>query len=77
MPVIAFMTARMTVSATLTDELGDSAIAFNEPWGAFFRKLFGCAPTEREPGNCQPAAREIDYTLFRKSREAAKKLFDI
>lgn len=64
------------LAAAPVDQLGQAAIAFNEPWGIFFRKLFGCSPNEREPLNCKPANREIDYVSFRKARDAAKKLFE-
>ncbi len=67
----------ITLVSAPSDELGEAAIALNEPWGVFFRKLFGCAPNEREPENCKPANREIDLVSFRKAGDAARKLFEL
>lgn len=57
------------------DQLGIDAIAFNREWGVFFRRLFGCRPNERDPENCQPAARQLDFKSYVKARETAKTLF--
>jgi hypothetical protein len=59
------------------DDFPRRLIAFNEPYATFVRKFLGCQPHEVHIENCSPMRGTLDRHLFSKSREAAKKLFDL
>jgi len=59
----------------------NSVYTFQEHWNVFIRKFNGCPMTGLSEENvkdlCKPMVGTLDYGAFLKSRNAAKKLFDL
>jgi hypothetical protein len=65
-------------AGTQHGDIRDRVIAFETHHDKFVRKLFGC-PSRGDVSveTCKPVRGEIDYSAFRKAREAAKALYGL
>lgn len=60
------------------DEQKARAVAFDEPWGLYVRRLFGCPDQgEMSPETCNLTLGSTAYAEYAKAREQAKRLFDL
>lgn len=67
-----------TAKTSIHDDLRISALEFDRHWDTYIRKLFGCdlkGPTT--PETCLESRATVDYMAFKRSRERAKKVFDL
>jgi len=62
----------------ITDHFVQEVLGFEKHWNPFIRKLFGCpldGPTDA--ATCQPKLGTYDFAEFKKSKNVAKKLFEL
>jgi hypothetical protein len=77
--IFILFSASCLSAQSLTDDLRERLVTFEEHWHIFVMKYAGCKDLHSpiSEGNCIHANSKIDYVEWNKARDAAKKLFDL
>ena len=58
-------------------DMKQNVISFQRPWNRFTRDLFGCTEEVLYLNDCNQSIGFINYEAWKRSRESAKRLFDL
>jgi hypothetical protein len=77
--IFILFSASCLSAQSLTDDLRKRLVTFEEHWHVFVMDYAGCREVRKtlSEDNCNFTDSRINYSEWQKSREAAKKLFDL